>query len=333
MMDITGEIRDLTRQYLRKVKPSGPENVMAVCPFHMKADGSEEKSPSFAMSLTTGLWFCHSCQARGNLFTFLRDVGNSREYIERRYQPLINAAKSNLPPPKDPLRLDVFSNTPLPEGLLGIFENCPLALLDAGFDESTLKSFDVGFDDAHMRITYPLRDLGGALVGVSGGTVQNALPKYKIYDKEYPTWGLPERINWNKASVLWNAHAVYPETYFQTAPGPVAVVEGFKACMWVWQAGIRNVVALLGNYLSYEQQWILERMGAPVYLFLDNNGPGRKGQLKAAEKLRYSTRVHMVEYPERLLEEEDAQPDSCTPEEVIEQVRNASDYFAWRAHN
>lgn len=332
MIDTTNEIRQAVGQYLRRLKPSGPENVMAICPFHRKVDGSEEKSPSFAMSLMTGLWFCHSCQARGNLFTFLRDVGNSLDYIERRYQPLIDAAKKNLPPPKDPLRPNVFSNAPIAEGLLGIFENCPLALLDAGFEESTLKSFDVGFDEAHMRITYPLRDLNGSLVGISGGTVQGAWPKYKIYDKEYPTWGLPERLNWDKSSVLWNAHAIYPQVYFQTAPEFVVVVEGFKACMWVWQAGIKNVVALLGNYLSYEQKWILERMGAPVYLFLDNNAPGRRGQKKAAEALRYSTRVHMVEYPDRLIEDEDAQPDSCSPEELIEQVHQASDFFDWSAH-
>jgi len=332
-MDITGEIRDLAVQYLRNVKPSGPENVMAVCPFHRKVDGSEEKSPSFAMSLTTGLWFCHSCQARGNLFTFLRDTGSTRDYIARRWQPLIDAAKHNLPPPKNPLKPGVFSADPIPEGLLGIFENCPLALVNAGFEEATLQAFDVGFDERHMRITYPLRDLSGALVGVSGGTVTGARPKYKIYDREFPEWGVPERIGWNKSGVLWNAHAIYPQVYFQTSPEYVVVVEGFKACMWVWQAGIRNVVALLGNYMSFEQKWILERMGAPVYLFLDNNDPGREGQKKTADKLRKSSRVHMVEYPERLEGEEDAQPDSCTPQEIIEQVQNAHDYFAWLAHN
>ena len=92
-------------------------------------------------------------------------------------------------------------------------------------------------------------------------------------------------------------------------------------------------MALLGNYMSFEQKWILERMGAPVYLFLDNNDPGREGQKKTADKLRKSSRVHMVEYPERLEGEEDAQPDSCTPQEIIEQVQNAHDYFAWLAHN
>jgi DNA primase len=331
-MDITGELRELVDQYLDRVKPSGPENVMAICPFHMKVDGTPERDPSFAMSLMTGLYFCHSCQSKGNLYTFLRDMGLPRSQIIARYEPMLEAAKRNLPPPPDPLRPNVFSKSPIQEGLLGVFDMCPTSLLQAGFTEDTLSRFEIGFDESHMRVTYPLRDLAGNLVGISGRTVQDVTPKYKIYDKEFKVWDLPERINWDKRTVLWHSHLIYPQVFFQTIPEYVAVVEGFKACMWVWQAGIRNVVCLLGNYLSYEQQWILERMGAPIYLWLDNNAPGRRGMVKTAEKLRHSMRVHVVEYPDRLIDDEDAQPDSCTPEEVNESVRNASSYFHWRAH-
>ena len=59
-MDVVGDIHFIANQFLQKVRKSGPENIMALCPFHVKSDGSEEKHPSFAMSLTNGLWFCHS---------------------------------------------------------------------------------------------------------------------------------------------------------------------------------------------------------------------------------------------------------------------------------
>jgi DNA primase len=329
-MDIAGEIQLISRQYLEKVKPSGPENLMALCPFHVKSDGSPESHPSFAISTITGLWFCHSCQAKGNLYTFLRDLGLSSSEISFRYQPLLDAAKKNLPPPPDPTRPgEIFSSNPLPEGLLGIFDYCPTKLIEDGFKEETLRHFDIGFDVQHMRVTYPIRDLSGSLVAISGRAVTDSWPKYKIYDTEYRLWDLPERKNWDKRTALWNAHSVYPELYFNHAPAEIVVVEGFKACMWVWQAGIKNVVALLGTYLSWEHQWILERLGATVCLFLDNNQPGRKGTLKCGQRLKTSLPVKVIQYPEHLIGEETAQPDSCTAEEIQEQVRTAVSYSEW----
>lgn len=330
-MDIGSEIRGIADRYLDKVRPSGPENVMAICPFHCKSDGSPERHPSFAMSLTSGLWFCHACQSKGNLYTFLRDVGLTKQAIDLQYSPLLEEAKKNLPPQLNLAEPGVVSVNPVAEGLLGIFEFCPTSLLEAGFEERTLRHFDVGFDKDHYRITYPIRDLAGNLVAISGRSVTDDYPKYKIYDTEYVTWGLPERLNWDKRTVLYNAHDVYPQLFFRAKPpDSIIVVEGFKACMWVWQAGIRDVVALLGTYMSEEQKWILERIGAPVYLFLDNNGPGIEGAEKTADKLRKSLRVFIVEYPERLKDCDKAQPDSMEPLEVQRQISAAIDPITWK---
>jgi len=328
-MDVTEDIRSIANTYLQKVRKSGPENIMSLCPFHVKADGTAERHPSFAMSLVNGLWFCHSCQSSGNLYTFLRDVGLSPIQIEFHHGMTVEAAKRNAPTPMNPLAAPVISNNPIEEGLLGIFEACPLSLLQSGFHEATLKHFSIGFDETHMRITYPVRDLVGKLVGISGRSVTDHWPKYKIYDQEYTTWDLPARHGWDKRSCLWNANAVYPQLLFQSSPSYIVVVEGFKACMWLWQCGIKNVVALIGTYLSPEHQWILERLGAPVYLFLDNNEPGQIGVVKAANKLKKSLVVNVIEYPSRLADEEDAQPDSLTVEEVTHQCSNAVSFHTW----
>lgn len=328
-MDTSSDIRSIADQFLQKVRKSGPENVMAICPFHVKADGTEERHPSFAMSLTNGLWFCHACQASGNLFTFLRDLGLSRHQIEFKYRGTIDAAAKNSPPRLDPLNANLISANPIEEGILGIFDNCPISLLNDGFQEETLRHFGVGFDEHHIKITYPLRDLAGNLVGISGRSMIDSWPKYKIYEKEYEAFGLPQRLNWDKSSCLWNANEVYPQLLFQTNPSYIVIVEGFKACMWLWQSGIKNVVALIGTYLSPQHQWVLERLGAPVYLFLDNNYPGLKGMRKAGDKLVRSLQVSVIEYPGRLADEDDAQPDSLTPEEVVTQWHSAISYPTW----
>lgn len=330
MSAVSGEILAIAKRYLSKVKPSGSDNIMAVCPFHMKSDGTAEKHPSFSMSLTTGLWFCHACQEKGNLFTFLRNIGLPRDQIELHHGLTIENAKSAMPVMFDPAKPGVISEDPIPESLLGVFDYCPVDLLRAGFSEDTLKHFEVGFDTTHYRITYPIRDLKGNLIAISGRSVLDVDPKYKVYDEEYKVWDLPPRTYWNKRVAMWNSHVVYPELFFQSQPSYIVVVEGFKACMWVWQAGIKNVVALLGTYLSKEQKWILERLGVPVYLFLDNNDAGIRGVSKCAEQIKSSLRVLVVDYPERLEDDAAAQPDNLSDVEVNVQVARASNYFEWK---
>jgi DNA primase len=283
------------------------------------------------MSLSKGLFFCHSCHSKGNLLGFFRSLGLTRDVIERQYRFLIDSAAKNLPPPPDPLRCKVWELTPVEEGVLGFFEYAPTALLNQGYTNDTLYHFEVGFDQWHNRITFPLRDLKGTLVGISGRAADSGMfPRYKVYTKEYKLWRLPERGEPDKRAILWNAHQVYPAVYLQSPhDAKVIVVEGFKAAMWLWQAGVKNVVALLGSYLSWEQQWMLERLGATVYLFLDNNFAGRNGAIKAAETLTKSLTVHVVNYPERLIDVDEAQPDSCLPDEAVEQIEKAPTYLSW----
>ena len=329
-MNIRDEVHQIARQYLNKVRKSGPDDIMAVCPFHLKEDGTPERKPSFAMNLSTGLYFCHSCQSKGNLFTFLRDIGLSRELIERRYRFTINEVSKNVPLPPNPLRPLVFEMAPVEEAVLGLFDYCPFELMDKGFMVETMRHFEVGYDRWHNRITYPLRDLKGRLVGISGRNVDGTGSKYKVYTQEYVTWGLPAYPEPDKRAILWNADKVFSQVYFDHPnKNIVVVVEGFKANMWVHQAGLKNVVAILGTYLSWEHKWILERLGVPVYLFLDNNTPGRIGTIKAADSLTGSLPVHVVNYPDRLIEVEEAQPDDCTPEEVLNQVATAPSYLNW----
>lgn len=55
--------------YLKKVTIRGNE-LKALCPFH------EDKDPSFAANLMTGLWMCHGCGRKGNAQTFLQELLN-----------------------------------------------------------------------------------------------------------------------------------------------------------------------------------------------------------------------------------------------------------------
>ena len=250
-------------------------------------------------------------------------MGVSPTLVERMYNYVLEETESTSTPPPNPLRPKIISTTPITDRLLGLFDVCPTSLLAEGFTEGTLKEFEIGYDKWYNRVTYPIRDLMGQLVGINGRALDSdQIPRHKIYTKEYATWDLPEREWWDKRTVLYNAHRIYPSIYFGTQPTPIIVVEGYKACMWLHQAGFTNVVALLGTYLSWEHKWILERLGGPVYLFMDNNRPGWSGAYKTACTLTNSLPVYIVPYPDRLSEDESAQPDDCTVEEIFTQVSN-----------
>jgi DNA primase len=330
LLNVEQEISDIAHQYLDGIKRSGSNNIMALCPFHAKLDGSAERRPSFAMNLSNGLYLCHACGTKGNLYTFLRDVGIDRGSITTRFGDLLKAAISNSPAPLDPIKPNVAELDPIPESLLGLFDACPLSLLNAGFTESTLRHFDIGFDSTHNRITFPLRDYQGRLSGISGRDVTGDGLRYKVYDREYANWGMPSRFGFDKRKILWNVHSIYPDLYFNRGERVIVGVEGFKACMWVWQAGIRNVVAFLGTYISDEQLWMLERLGATLYLFLDHNEAGQVGTAKAIERVAKSCPLRIMEYPARVTQHlQNAQPDSLTPEEVHHAHSTSVDYVTW----
>ena len=320
-MSIDTDVLDVVRKFLNGVRRSGPENVMAICPFHVKADGRPEATPSFAISLTTGLWMCHSCHEKGNLRTFLRDIGVPAKILDTFYKPLIEQVEERTAHQarKTGRIFPKLTDRVLEESTLGLFEYCPLGLIEQGFTEATLKHFDIGYDTKNNRITFPIRDILGRLVGISGRATVDGYSRYKVYAKDdYDAWGIPP-VSTDKSQILWNAERVYPESWFDKSPA-ILVCEGFKACMWSWQAGFKNVVALMGSFLSPYQRAVLERMGGAVYLFLDNDPAGQKGVQFISRQLGKTLKVRIVHYEEH-------QPTDLSPQQVQEAVSKAVDYL------
>lgn len=330
---IEDEVFQIAHRYLQKVRVGANSELSAICPFHRKPDGSFEKSPSFTMNLAKGVYYCHTCHSAGNFRTFLKNVGVGLSILHTQYTPLLEALQKNRQPDFDPVRAKgLIENNPIPESLLGLFEKCPVPMVDYDlrlqdddpvFDEALLQAHDIGFDEKHLRITFPLRDLMGNLIGISGRACDGSVPKYKVYDTEYKAFGLPQRAQTRKSSVLWNAHNVYHRVFKGSSRERVVVVEGFKAALWLMQAGIENVVALAGSSVSDYHHWMFERMGAQVLLMFDNDFGGRSGLEKAAPFLARSLDVFVVEYEAR-------QPSSMALEEVVHAVeKRAVDYYLW----
>lgn len=324
MFEVHDRITEVAKRYLRNMRKTGAENVIATCPFHRKADGSYESHPSFTLSIITGLWQCHSCKERGTLQRLLLLIGDGYQTVSL-YEDLFEELRKQRPQRANAhLSSNYLTDEPLPEATLGFFDTCPLPLLDEGFEEETLKRFEVGYDAKHHRITFPIRDMDGFLMGVSGRTVLDENPRHKVYDYEFEAYGLGKKKPARKSASLWNGHTLYASLFPTFNPDPVVVVEGFKACMWLWQAGITNVVALMGSNLSMAQKWLLERMGGPTYLMLDNDKAGINARKEIGATLAKSLPLHMVDYSPDY-----RQPSDVPPEDLLPYLNNAENYYCW----
>jgi len=64
------------------------------CPVHIRVVGKEDNSPSWSMNLTTGLWICFSCGARGTLSYLLSELLGDSSISAQKF--LINAGMERL---------------------------------------------------------------------------------------------------------------------------------------------------------------------------------------------------------------------------------------------
>lgn len=124
------------------------------------------------------------------------------------------------------------------------------------------------FDLFRGRVMFPIRSVTGKVLGFGGRTLQDQLPKYL---------NSPESPVFIKSKVLYGLHesARYIRSYDQ-----VILVEGYIDFLALYQAGIKQVVSVLGTALTADHARVLRRYTRNTIVFLDGDRAG----LKAAEK-------------------------------------------------
>ena len=81
-------------------RESGNE-IIGCCPVHEKQTGKADRSPSWSMNASTGLWICHSCGSRGNLPQLIAEVTGDYESVSTIYNLLMNSGMDQLTRPKE----------------------------------------------------------------------------------------------------------------------------------------------------------------------------------------------------------------------------------------
>ena len=267
------------------------------------------------MSTEHGGWKCFSCEESGSITTFLYKVGRlTRKQVDRAVGTLRVAPRLS---DRAKRKMDVKEEwTVLPEYILGAYDHTPQSLIDQGFSPEILQAHDVGIDRRNDRITFPVRDVLGRLVAISGRASNDwQIPRYKVYDAVSPSstrkagelYGVVDRYIPHNRDHLYGLHTVYPERFFEPDKehSPLIITEGYKSTLHLRQVGFTHAVGLQGSSLTAMQLRALTKMRGPYYLMLDNEPgkayPDRKGRCAAVHilrQLRRSGRAFLCMYDE-----------------------------------
>lgn len=179
-------------------------------------------------------------------------------------------------------------------------------LKDRGLEKETIKEFGLGYCKRGLmkdRIAIPIHNEKGELVAYAGrypGDPPKEEPKYKLPPKFKKHLVL---FNLNRAKNLARENGL-------------VLVKGFFDVFNLWQAGYKNVVALMGTLMSEEQEKLIVETvdeNGKVALMFDEDEAGRSGSEDVLGRL-----VSQVYLKQIRLGEEGLQPDSVSKEKLKE---------------
>ena len=297
------DIADVVGSYI-PLKKSGA-NFVCVCPFH------NDKHPSMSISPSKGIYHCFSCKAGGDAIKFVMEY-EKLGYVEaiEKLASIYNVAleytssKNELKTDKKILEnLNLHYKTLLyknPEALnylksrsitdaiiekwelgwaagsqntLNLLQNENIEPKEA-LEVGAIKQNESGYYASFInRITFPIYNHLGHLVGFGGRTISDNPAKYinspqsQIFDKSKIFYG------YDKAkSEIYRSHSI-------------VICEGYMDCIMLHAAGINNAVAVLGTALTQKHIPLIQRGDIKVTLSFDSDSAGVNAAFKSARLL------------------------------------------------
>lgn len=256
-----------------------------------------DTSPSARMNSRTSAWICHGCSARGNAITFLawhKSIPETvaRRLLEERYGGgRISAVVGGLEQEvKRIMNLEVVveqERIPPAESWLETFRDgmrdnkqAQDYMINRGFGQQICEEWDIGFDEFSSRITIPIRDHEGKLVGFKGRAWRdNTIPKYMILgdNRNQTRYGFQP---YKKSHYVFGLDR-YNEFMIKQA----ILVEGELNVIAMDQHKYPEALGIAGSEFSDIQCDLIKSHCDSIVLFLDNDKAGDKGTRKVIEML------------------------------------------------
>ena len=322
----TADIVDVVSKYV-DLKKRG-RNFFGLCPFH------NEKTPSFSVAPDKGIYHCFGCGNGGNAVNFIMEYekisfvdaiqelggqfgievkfagdNKSNEFFHELYE-IHNLAA-------DLYHKTLFSD----KG-----EKAKKYLLDRGIDEKLIKLFKIGFapknstfllesiktkqykkdvikksglfgfadskiyDRFRSRIMFPISNtsnkviaFGGRVFGVDDPAKYMNSPETPLYHKSEVFYGL----NLSRDMIRKENYAI--------------LVEGYTDVIQLFQAGIKNVIAVSGTAFTDQHVNQIRRLTSKAFLAYDGDSAGANATLRAGYSLlKGGVEPKIIEIPDNL---------------------------------
>lgn len=246
-----------------------------------------DRRPSFGVKVEReGLsaYSCFTCGHKGRISSLCRVLGNYRHGDPHHYEALARDAdaadggavlESDYeredcgPPDPEPMDEDFFHS------MFPSAQQVPEAkayLRSRHVSVWTIESLGLLADPEDCRVLFPVRDRAGLLYGYSGRTWADRDPKVRDYC--YP------KRHFVLGEERWRPGDPEAHSDWWARTRPLVLVEGLFAYAHMVELRVEricNVGALLGSTMTREKADRILELGAPVYLFLDDDVGGDSG--------------------------------------------------------
>ncbi len=283
------------------------QNHLGLCPFH------SEKTPSFTVSETKGIYYCFGCNATGNVITFLmkRDgmsFPDAVRSLARRYGITIPEVQRTGPDPRDiiyqALRASMEYFLRELKGPGG--DEAREYIKRRGFEGEIAQRFNLGYaPDLWDGLSGFLRKKGVAPdAALSSGVV---IKKEKgFYDRFrgrviFPITDVrgrivgfggrsingkdPKYLNSPESQVFKKGETLYGfyQAKQQMASAGASFVEGYFDLLALHKHGFTSAVATMGTALTKEHLRLVKAYTNTVYALFDADAAGRNASIRALD--------------------------------------------------
>lgn len=260
------------------------EYISQFCEMEQKQDGEywglsplkDENTPSFSVNTEKQRFYDFSSGKGGNVLDFICEYHRCNFYkglkvlkeyakIDEDVEPKIkrlNATSVAKKYRQNERKQKESKSSVLPADYMDHYEWNPEKLsvwIDEGISESTLRKFQVRYDPFSDRIVYPIRNVHGEIINVSGRTLD---PDYKAKKLRKYTYFKPLGIFDTIYGLSENYDAIKEQR-------EIILFEGAKSVMLADTWGIHNTGAICTSHLNPYQFKILIKLGVRIVFALD----------------------------------------------------------------
>ena len=305
------------------LRPRGGNDFWGCCPFH------QEKSPSFHVTPSTGLWHCFGCGAGGDVFDYVMkreglDFLDAVRYLADRAHIDIDDAPAAPGQRRGPKRTRLLDALAAAQGaytlrlMRGRGEGPDAArhyLAGRGLNSKVCAKWHLGYADGNAPVARSLEQAGFSrdeLISADLANARNGRLRdqffnrvmFPIHDEQGRCIGFggrvmgdakPKYLNTRETSVFHKSKHMFAFDYAKdsiAAKGVAIVNEGYMDVIAMHEAGFTNTVAALGTALSLDHVKTLSRFAKRIICMFDGDAAGQHAA-EAAVRYIESTKASL----------------------------------------